>query len=139
MTAQRPSGITFLGAMYILLGILSLLWGLLQFNVGAVTSLTGAIFGSGSISTFGSATAWQGFLGVGSAILDFIVAYGLLGLRRWGWLLALIAVGVTVVQGLLGLFSGGVWTFMCGAAGLVIPAIILYYLLKPEVRKAFGQ
>lgn len=139
MTSQRPAGITLLGILFICLGILSLLWGLLQFNVGAVSSLTGAIFGRESLAAFGSANAWQGFLGVGSAVLDFIVAYGLLALRRWGWLLALIGVGITVVQGLLGLFSGGVWTFMCGAAGLVIPAIILYYLLKPEVRRAFGQ
>jgi hypothetical protein len=139
VAAQRPAGITLLGILFIILGIISLLWGLLLFNVGAISSITGAIFGAENLATFGGNNAGQGLVSIASAVLDFVVAYGLLGLRRWGWLLALIGVGVAVMQGVLGLFSGGVWTFVCGAAGLIIPAVILYYLLKPEVRRAFGQ
>lgn len=139
MTAQRPTGITVLGTLFIVLGIFSFLWGLLLFNVGAVSSLTGAIFGADNLRAFGGANAGQGVISMASAVLDFVIAYGLMGLRRWGWLLALIGVGITVVQGVLGLFNGGIWTFLCGAAGLIIPAIIVYYLLKPEVRRAFGQ
>lgn len=139
MASQRPAGITLLGILFIILGILSLLWGLLLFNVGAISSIAGALFGAENLAAFGGNNAGQGLVSIASAVLDFIVAYGLLALRRWGWLVALIGVGVAVVQGVLGLFSGGVWAFICGAAGLIIPALILYYLLKPEVRRAFAQ
>jgi hypothetical protein len=44
-----------------------------------------------------------------------------------------------VIGGVLGMFSGGLWTLCCGLFGLIIPAGILIYLLRPEVRKAFGR
>ena len=36
-------------------------------------------------------------------------------------------------------FSGGFVAVCCGILGLLIPAGILYYLLQPEVRQAFGR
>lgn len=139
MAAQRPAGISFLGVLFIFLGLFSLLWGALLLNFGAASSLAGLIFGADSLRLIGSSNAWQGTLAIASGIIDFFVAYGLLGLRRWGWLLALIAVGITIIEGLLGIVSGGVWAFLCGSVGIIIPIIIVYYLLKPEVRQAFGR
>lgn len=139
MTNTRPTGITVLAAAFILLGLLSLFWSLLVFGVGAAVSVTGAIVGAENMTTFGGANAWLGIVGVAGAVVDFIVAFGLLRLRRWAWLLALLGVGVNVVLGVLGLFSGGFWAFCCGILGLVIPGAILYYLLRPDVRSAFGR
>ncbi len=39
----------------------------------------------------------------------------------------------------LGMFSGGFFVFCCGAFGLLIPGGIVFYLLRPHVRAAFGQ
>lgn len=139
MTNTRPAGITLLAVAFILLGLLSLFWSLLVFGVGAAASITGAIVGAENMTAFGGANAWQGVIGVVGAVVDFIVAFGLLGLRRWAWLLALIAVGLNVVLGVMGLFSGGFWAFCCGILGLVVPGAILYYLLRPDVRRAFGR
>jgi hypothetical protein len=67
-----------------------------------------------------------------------VVAFGLLGTRRWAWYLALVGVGLSVLQGIVGLFSGGVFAFMCAGLGLVIPVIILIYLLQGRIQQVFG-
>ena len=139
MVTERPSGVTILAVIYILLGLLSLVWSLLVFGVGAVTGLTGAIVGAENMASFGTANFWGGIIGVAGATLDFIIAYGLLNLRPWGWMLALIGLAITVITGVLGLMSGGFFAICCGILGLLVPAGILFYLLQPEVRKAFGR
>ncbi len=139
MVTERPSGVTILAIIYILLGLLSLVWSLLVFGVGAVTGLTGAIVGAENMASFGTANFWGGIVGVAGAVLDFIIAYGLLNLRPWGWILALIGLAITVITGVLGLAGGGFFAICCGILGLLVPAGILYYLLRPDVRKAFGR
>jgi hypothetical protein len=138
MPSQRPSGITIIAVAFIILGILSLVWSLVVFGFGTFTGVTGAIFGAENVAEAGRAGFWNGVFGIAGAILDFIVAYGLLNLRRWGWVLALIAVGINVVSGVLGLVSGGFIAVCWGILGLIIPAAVLIYLLRPNVRKAFG-
>lgn len=139
MENQRPAGITFLAVAFILLGLLSLFWSLLVFGVGAATGITGAIFGADSMRAFGSSNFWGGIIGVAGAVLDLIIAYGLLGLKKWAWMLALIGVAVNVITGITGLMSGGIFALCCGLLGLVVPGIILYYLMRPDVRAAFGR
>ncbi len=139
MTTQRPTGVTLLAIAFIILGLLSLLWSLLVFGVGAVTGVTGAIFGAEGMAAVGGNQTINGIVGIIGAVVDFIVAYGLLTLKRWAWLLAMIGVAISVVTGVLGLFSGGLIAVCCGVLGLAVPAAILYYLLRPDVRRAFGR
>jgi len=139
MPTQRPTGVTLLAIAFIILGLLSLFWSMLVFGFGAATGVTGALFGDDVMKTVGGAQTINGLVGVVGAIVDLIVAYGLLALKRWAWLLALVGVGISVVSGVLGLFSGGFVAVCCGIIGLIIPAAILYYLLQPDVRRAFGR
>ena len=136
---QRPAGITILAIVYILLAILSLLWSLFVFGFGGVTATFGALFGAENMATTGVNRVVSGTLGVVTAIVQIVVAYGLLKLRPWSWLLAIVAVGLNVVGGALGMFSGGLWTFCCGLFGLIIPVAILVYLFRPDVKRAFGR
>ena len=139
MATTRPTGVTLLAIVFILLGLLSLFWSLLVFGFGATTGIVGALFGDDVLATVGGAQTINGIVGVVGAVIDLVVAYGLLALKRWAWLLALVGVGISVVSGVLGLFSGGFVAVCCGILGLLIPAGILYYLLQPEVRQAFGR
>jgi hypothetical protein len=139
MASQRPSGITIIAVAFIILGILSLIWSLIVFGFGTFTGVTGAIFGAENVAEAGRAGFWNGVFGIAGAILDFIVAFGLWNLRRWGWVLALIAVVINVITGVLGLFEGGFIAVCWGILGLIIPAAILFYLLRPDVRRAFGH
>ena len=139
MVTRRPTGVTLLAIAFIILGLLSLFWSLLVFGFGATTGIVSALFGDDVLATVGRAQTVNGVVGVIGGIIDLVVAYGLLALKRWAWLLALIGVGISVVSGVLGLFSGGFVAVCCGVIGLLIPAGILYYLLQPEVRQAFGR
>lgn len=134
----RPSGVTLLAIIMIGLALLSLLWSGLVFGVGGLSSIFGSLFGAENIAGFGGSSLASGLLGILSAILHIVVAGGLLSMKRWSWFVALIAVGLTVVQGVIGVFSGGFFTLCYGSIGLVIPGGIVFYLLQQDVREAFG-
>ena len=139
MTQQRPTGITILALIYILLAILSLLWSMFIFGFGGIAATMGSLFGAQNMAASGANNVVSGTLGILTAIVELIVAFGLWKLRSWAWLLAIVAIGLNVVNGVLGTFSGGLWTFCCGLFGLIIPVAILVYLLRPEVKRAFGR
>ena len=135
---KRPTGITISAIVYIVLAVLSLLWSGLVFGLGGMGSLFGGLFGAENVAALGTSGAWSGFLGIVAALVQIFVAIGLLSLKKWAWFLALISVALTVVQGIVGIFGGGPFAWMCGILGLLIPIGILIYLLLPGIRKAFG-
>ena len=131
----RPTGITLLAWVFIALGILSFLWGLLVFGVGGIGSLFGSIF---TLSPQLSSNLWAGFVGMIGAAVQLATGIGLLRIKSWAWYLAFVAIGLNVIQGLFGLFSGGILACFCGTIGLIIPVAIAVYLLRPEIRNLFG-
>ena len=135
---KRPVGISIIAGAYILLAIFSLVWSGIVFGVGGLTSLFGGLFGAENVAAIGASSGWSGFVGIIAAILQFAIAFGLLAMKKWAWFLALIGVALTVIQGFIGVFSGGPFAFMCGILGLMIPVIILVYLLLASTRQAFG-
>ena len=139
MYKRRPTGITFLAIVYLVLGLFSLLWSGLVFGIGGLSAATGWLFGQEAIQSMGGASLWSGLLGLISAVVQIVTAIGLLRMKRWAWVLALISAGLTLLQGLMGLFSGGLFGFLCGALWLIVPAAIFFYLLKPSVRAAFTE
>lgn len=135
---ERPVGISIIAVAYILLAIFSLLWSGVVFGVGGLTSLFGGLFGAESVSAWGASSGWSGFVGIIAATVQFVIAFGLLAMKRWAWFLALVGVVITVVEGIIGVFSGGTFGFMCGILGLIVPVAILVYLLLSSTRQAFG-
>jgi hypothetical protein len=53
---------------------------------------------------------------------------GLLQGRRWGWYLAMVVIGLSVVRDLL----------LANLLGLVIDALIIFLLTRPSTRAKFG-
>ena len=135
---KRPTGISVLFWVYLILGILSLLWSGMVLGIGGLSSLIGGTFGLENVFDFGSTSAWSGYIGIITAMVQIITAFGLASMKKWAWVLAIIAVVLTVLQGVLGIFAGGMFAFICGSLGLILPAIILFYLLRPDIRTAFG-
>ena len=135
---KRPTGITIIVILYLILGTLSLLWSGLVLGIGGMTSMVGSLFGADAIATFGSSNIWSGTFGIITAIVQIVVAIGLFTLKRWAWYLAVIAVGLTVIQGAIGIFGGGFFAFVCAGIGLLIPVGILIYLIRPQIREIFG-
>ena len=134
---KRPTGISVLFWVYLILGIFSLLWSGMVLGIGGLSALVGGIFGWGSALDFGSTSAWSGYVGIIAAMVQIIVAFGLASMKKWAWWLAVIGVVLTVIQGILGIIGGGTFAFICGSLGLFVPAIILFYLLRADIRAAF--
>ena len=135
---KRPVGISLIVTLYFILGGLSLLWSGLIFGWGGLSSLFGSLFGAEQVLAYGETIAWSGFLGLINAVVQIVVAFGLLGMKKWAWVLSLVGVALIVMQGLVGILSGGAFAIMCGSIGLILPVIILVYQLRPDIRGAFG-
>jgi hypothetical protein len=56
---------------------------------------------------------------------------GLLQGRQWGWYLAVVVVGLSIVLTLVGLVPRGLF-------GLLIDALIIFLLTRPATRAKFG-
>lgn len=128
----RPTGISIIAIAMIILGIYSFIWAMLAFGVGGLSTIFGSIF---TLSPQVSSNLWSGFVGMAAGLVQLATGIGLLGMKSWSWYLAFIGVGLSIIQGLMGLFSG---SFLCSAIGMIIPVIIAIYLLKPEIRELFG-
>ena len=130
----RPTGITLIAAVFLFLGILSFIWSLLVFGFGGLSSLFGSIF---TLSPQLSSNLWAGFVGMAAGAVQIATGIGLLQMKSWSWYLAFIAIGLNIISGLFGLFSGGLLSCLCATIGLIIPVAIAVYLLRPEIRDLF--
>lgn len=135
---ERPTGITIIAIVFIILAAISLVWSGLEFGVGGLNAFFGNLFGAQRMAEFGTSSAWSGTLGILTAVVQIVVAFGLLAMKKWAWILALVGVALTVIEGFFGMFAGGPFAFMCGTIGLIVPVIILIYLLRPSIRSLFG-
>jgi hypothetical protein len=66
---------------------------------------------------------------------SIIVSFGLYKGKGWSWTLLLILSGFGAAGYLLNIVNGQSFSVI----GLVINAIIIYYLYKPHIRKFFGK
>jgi hypothetical protein len=138
MKSKGPAGVTLITILFFVLGLLSLIWGVLVFGVGGLSSMIGGFFGAENLLSFGNSTAWSGFVSLITAGLQIVVGFGLLGMKKWAWYLATIGVALNVLLGLVQIFTGGLYGIMCGSIAIIIPIIILVYLLTPSIRQAFN-
>jgi uncharacterized membrane protein (DUF2068 family) len=136
---ERPIGISILAALYILMGVGSVIWSLLILGFGGLAWLTGSLFGAQGLVAIGGSTSWSAAFGIALAALQLAVGFGMLAMKRWSWWVAILAAGLTLVEGVLLLLSGGVGAVLCGGVGLLIPLGIVIYLLMPGPRRAFGM
>jgi len=131
----RPGGVTLLGILYVLGGVL----GGLATAVGAAMILGSAPMSS-EAAPFLLAIGIPGFvIGGGGAVLTLAIGVGLLRLRNWARILL-------IIFGAIGILFAGVSTLMASQAGttVILPAIpglisllIVAYLCSVRVKQAF--
>ena len=133
---NRPMGVTIIAVLQLIISIFAIFGGLYIF-----------FFRSGFFSRISelekvpnNPTLVVGFavflLIVG--LIGLLIAYGLFTLKNWAWLTALILNGLSILSSLSAILSnqtrkGG------DILGLIIAVVIVYYLLRSEVKRAFGR
>jgi hypothetical protein len=117
MQKDRPLGVTILSILAILGGIGFLISGSAAF---ALVPLAGIIIG-GALILIGLAY--------------FVMAYGLWKGKKWAWTITLILSIIGIILGILSLFGGN----MGAIFQILINAIVIYYLYRPNVKAYFGK
>lgn len=123
MSVVRPTGVTILAVLEIISGVIAIAMGV----------FFGALMGSMGVAMmdFGG-SAIMGVIGgiiVVLGIISFVMAWGLLKGKPWAWTVTLI---LTIISLVFNLPSMNI-------VGLIINAIILYYLFRPHVKAYFGK
>ncbi|HLX35206.1 MAG TPA: hypothetical protein VKR30_08185 [Candidatus Limnocylindrales bacterium] len=137
----RPTGATVITIIAGIEGVLIVLFGLLAI-LGM--SLIGGIVGSSGTANAGAAGGFLAGLGIVIAIIVFVIgalylliAFGMWNARRWSWTLGAVVYVIALVFGVLGL-AGGVSVYSL-IIGIVLPAVVLFFLWQPDVKRYLGR
>ena len=162
---KRPTGVTVIAILMIIGGILTLIGGIALMVVGPLISQYTASetsstfennmnsnfnFNSTDISNTNNVlSVFSGYLsiiGVGLialAIVNFIVAWGLLKGKGWAWSISVIVTVISLVIGIIfvvfNVVAGDISSIIGQIVGMVINGIILWYLYRPNVKSYFGK
>jgi len=143
MQRERPTGVTILAILAIIGGVFGLCGGGLGLLGGAIAG-SGALATSGVSSTDTAALASDAgvltALSIGLLVLSvlyIIFGIGAFRLSPWAWTLG-VALGVIgIVFDVADIVLSH--SFFSPIIGIVIGALILYYLFRPNVRAAFQR
>ena len=129
-TGVRPQGVTILAILAAIGGVFGLLGSVALVGIGGVTAAAGGGFLSGFIAIFGLVALVQ-------SVLLLAFAYGAWTLQPWAWMLGVAAEIVGIVIAVLLILNGSSITSQI--VSIVIAGAILYYLMTPAVKAAFGR
>jgi len=115
----RPFGVTLLAILEIISGAIAIVGGIFFVTIAGMLDLD--FLGAMSGIVAGALVA----LGVAS----FVMAWGLLGGKPWAWTATLV---LTIISVIFELAAANI-------IGLIIDAIVLYYLFRPHVKSFFGK
>lgn len=122
---RRPAGITIIGVLASVAGIIYILQG--------IRILGFVVFGPGQAWSNVSATGW------GTLILGIVwlaVGGAFMSLRPWAWVFGVIVVGLSLIAAFWGNING--WQFGDLFVAMIVPLVILFYLNSEKVKAAFG-
>lgn len=135
---QRPTGITILAVLAFIGGILGICGGLSGIVGGSFFGGLAASAGAGNATALGGMLVVYSIIALIFAVADLVFGFGAWTLKPWAWMLGMVLFGLNIVFQLVAVLSG--WSTLGGVIiSIVIAGVIIYYLLTPDVKKAFGR
>jgi uncharacterized membrane protein (DUF2068 family) len=108
---QRPLGVT-------IIAILTIIGGIALVSTGAALFVIGI-----------------GVVLMVLGIAYFVMAYGLWKGKRWAWTITLIISVISIIFGIASIATGNVEAII----NIIINAVVIYYLYRPNVKAYFGK
>jgi len=140
---QRPTGVTVIAIFQIAVGILAMFGGVAVFILGSAVAMHRAAMGGVFGGVAGVIGAFLGMILLAIGILYIVLGVGLLKLHNWARMLTLVFSALGALLHVLRLMRSMVHLLVFHAfwQGIVIAicALIIWYLLQPEVKRAFGE
>ncbi len=130
MKPPRPTGVAVLAILDLLAGILALIGGIFIAALGGSGLL--ALYGYGFFSGF---VAVAGGFVIIIGLLAIVVGWGMWSGKEWAWILAIILYALGALSSLLSLAGGN----LSSVVGLLINALLLWYMFRPHVKAFFGK
>lgn len=129
---KRPVGITVMALISLVQGAL---WLLLVVGVVSIGGVLGALAGPAGAVMTGTMLAVTS-IRLCAAVLHIVFGVGALKLRKWAWVLGLVAPALSIAGTWLNI---GAQDSALGPklAGMALPVLMLMYLLTPGVRAHF--
>ena len=125
---KRPTGVAILASLLIVIGILGVLGGVSYLSLTQMAPAE---------ALTGLPPTTLGWLNIAVGAIALVVGWGMWALKRWAWLLAIAVTVVRLFFEILKLLEPNL--MLAGALGIVISAVIIWYLLRPEVKRAFAR
>jgi hypothetical protein len=155
LESKRPIGITIIAILLIISGILFLVGGigfvliaplLNQLEISDTTNSEGNITinvngtdivlpNSPVFVLLGRYIGLIGGILIGISIASFLVAWGLFKGKGWAWVFTMTITTISIALNGLIIVVGDI----SGIIGMIIDAVIIYYLYRPNVRSYFGR
>ena len=111
-------------------------------TIFAVIAFVGGIFGllGGAMVLSGSTPEplWLGYVVIIFAVLGLALGYGFFQGRSWAWMAGLIIYILSVPLGVYEISLGGAG-IIGGIIRVVVGLIVVYYLMRPQVKAFFGR
>lgn len=143
---KRPSGITILAILQIIVAILFLIGALGMFVVAALTEMEevkDAIGEEAPDWVVDNAAIFFGAMGAVFlifAIVGFWLGYGYLKGIGLAWTLGIIFAALSIIGEIISpILDRSLDTLVGSIIGIIIPLIIIYYLTRPHVKAFFGK
>lgn len=135
-TVKRPLGITILGVVRLASSVLCIVGGTtVLLNRGEIME---RLAQDPSSSTDLNLLTLGMLVMVGLGCIGLLLAYGLFTLKGWAWMCTLALQIATIINALVHLDRGEMFSWGAVAA-IVIAAAIIVYLFRPNVKRAFGK
>ena len=125
---NRPLGVSVLGALALIEGVLALLAAVQLFAGTPATNLTGGEVVGMTAELFGVLSVLVGATGL-------VLSWGMWTGKGWAWVLGVITQAVGVTSGAIEV-AMGVWS---SAMGVLVSLYVLWYLWRPDVKFYFGR
>ncbi len=135
---SRPFGVTLLGILSLIAGAWGVFKGLLWLGIGGAISfgLSAAAHPIAGVMV-GIAAVIFGVIALTTGVFALIFAFGAFGLKGWAWSWGVWTHGAIVAWNLLAVLGPG--RLAERWVTLAVSGIIVYYLFRPDIKRAFGK
>ena len=137
MQQEKPLGVDLLAIVMVISGIFAVFSGIdaLYFAsfLASVAPINTAV--DGTLDAVAAYSAVWGSIILALGIGSFIVAYGVLHGRSWGWSGAVALAIIGIVIPIMNMIAG----YWPSIFTLILSGIVLYYLSRPQVKAYFGR
>lgn len=125
---ERPLGVTIIGVLLFLLGLIMILGGLALFALGDLVDVEALAVATGAVS-------------VVIGIVYIVLAFGFLKGWNWVWVLTMVVLIIGILWSIVQWVLNGMETdqIVSMLLGLIIPIIIVLYMNSKKVKAFFGK